>query len=86
MFNGSATSFAVGGEDVQPRRLWGHSSNIDRLLAIPLRCPDEVYLRFLLLNAATLPIDHQERFVERLGAFRSRPPQSRGPRQWPPFE
>jgi len=86
MFNGSGTSFAIGGEDVQPRRLWAHSLEIDRQLAVPLRYPGEVYLKFLLLSAANLPVEHQERFVDRLGAFRCRPPQSRGPRQWPPFE
>jgi hypothetical protein len=86
LFNGRSTSFAVGGEDVLPRRLWAHQPNLDRILAVPLRCSGQTYLHFALLNANGLPADHQERFVERFGAFRCRPPQSRGPRQWPPFE
>lgn len=86
MFNGHRTSFAIGGEDVLPRRLWVRQPNIDRTLAVPFRYSHGAYVRFQLLTGPIITVDHQERFVERLGAFRSRPPQSRGPRQWPLFE
>lgn len=92
MFNGARTSFAIGGEDVLPRREWagrGGNVKIDTCLAVPLRVPSDeagqAFIFFQPLRAANLPADHEERFVERLGAFRSRPPQSRGPRQWPPL-
>jgi hypothetical protein len=92
MFNGARTSFAIGGEDVLPRREWeirGGSVKIDTCLTVPLRLPRyeaaQALVGFRPLRAPNIPIDHEERFVERLGAFRSRPPQSRGPRQWPPL-
>jgi hypothetical protein len=92
LFNGARTSFAIGGEDVLPRREWaarGGNATIDAAMAVPLRLPRyeaaQAMVVFQPLRAPNLPIDHEERFVERLGAFRARPPQSRGPRQWPPL-
>ncbi len=86
LFNGMRTSFAIGGEDVQPRRLWTEVARTTRIPVVPLRVEGDARIEFRPLQATKLPIDHEERFVERLAAFRARPPQSRGPRQWPPLE
>lgn len=86
LFNGSLTSFAIGGEDVQPRRFWARSPDFSGVLALPLRMSGGASLEFRPLRGTRMPTDHEERFIDRLNAFRMRPPESRGPRQWPPFE
>ncbi len=87
MFAGHRTSFAVGGEDVLPRSSW----SADLLhgpwdLVLPLRIKaNDVRVSFRPLRDGGAGPYRESRFRERFRAFRLRPPQSRGPRQWPPF-
>lgn len=85
LFSGHATSFAIGGEDVSPRSKW-HPLQHDRTNILPLRTPvGPTVLVFDILPEAKGPWERERRFIERLHAFRMRPPRSRGPRQWPPL-
>ncbi len=86
LFSGHATSFAIGGEDVLPRSQW-HRLQENRTHILPLRdAGSRTALVFEPLHLRSVPDERQQRFLERLHAFRKRPPQSRGPRQWPPFK
>ena len=88
LYNGHRTSFAIGGEDILPHE-WPHGP-----FAVPQELPDLVILlrtpgsrtsvEFTPIPNISTP--QEMRFLKRLYEFRRRPPRSRGPRQWPPFE
>ena len=85
LYSGHRTSFAIGGEDVLPRSAWSNEVSTTPLV-LPLRTRWEgPVLRFAVLNYGNPEDRHETRFLERFHAFRTRPPQSRGQRQWPPF-
>ena len=86
MFNGHRTSFAIGGEDILPRSQW-HPLQRERVLILPLRVAGgKAVVVFDFVTGAYNPGERERRFVERLHAFRQRPPVSRGPRQFPPLQ
>lgn len=85
LFNGHRTSFAVGGEDALPRSEWPPYVRALPIFALPLRNRRD-HLRFQALRHEAATARHVFRFFERLTVFRTLPPPSRGPRQWPPFE
>lgn len=88
LFSGRRTSFAVGGEDVLPLSQWPKTIRkfgFDDYL--PLRADlGSAGILFEVVPLGHTSHAHADRFTERLRAFRQRPPQSRGTRQWPPFE
>lgn len=82
LYSGHRTSFALGGEDVLPD--WSHGEHT-LVLRVPPHGSATVTLR--PLPRGSVASGKQEmRFLKSLHAFRRRPPPSRGPRQWPPFE
>lgn len=93
LYNGHRTSFALGGEDMLPRELWGAFDNLQGGSELGERCvplrmaKGRAFVGFTPLGTTDLIDGAREmRFLKRLSAFRRRPPQSRVPRQWPPLE
>ncbi len=88
LYSGHRTSFAIGGEDVLPQDRWNWVvTRAEYGLTdhcVPLRVPKGSAYVTLLAMLPNSP--HAMRLLKRLYAFRRRPPQSRGPRQWPPLE
>ena len=92
LYNGHRTSFAIGGEDLLPQARWSSlafpPSQIyldDR--TVPLRVArGSAFVRLQPLTAGAGTSPNEMRLLKRLYAFRRRPPVSKGPRQWPPFD
>ena len=86
LFCGHRTSFALGGEDVLPpaRRTKTERERGDLLTLRGLPFRANIVFRPVMARGESPARAH--RFLERLYAFQMRPPVSRGPRQWPPFE
>ena len=88
-FSGHRTSFVLGGEDLLPKERWSIFASTEGGLVfgdrtLPLDVDrGNAYVSFQALSYGDA---REMRFSKRLTAFLKNPPQSRGPRQWPPFE
>ena len=91
LYNGHRTSFAIGGEDILLPDEWPRGIYTDHL-EIPdrmvlLRTPGiRTSVEFTPVLFQKDSTSQEMRFLKRFYNFRRRPPQSRGSRQWPPFD